>query len=485
MPRISWSGNADDQNEPAKLVRQLSSKVAGCHWLVGELRKLSERIVPGAIWQPQDTFHLTRLLGHQPLGALEIRVVAEILVASWSIKPQGESPFVPLKTELDDNAYQAFVKRMRERWTDLPTASKPEDARRGLASIIERAIEQYEARATELEENAESDLVGRDDKLMFDFSAEGEQLRSYELSNGRAMFRSLNELNKLRRAGGRAGSKPRFAAPLIEKEENARTDMRSADPASHPTRRDDRLTGETPVPQWESLTGETPVPQCENLTGETPVPQCESLTGETPVPHDDITTGTMPVTLVDSIKLQDPSAAPVAEDFHLAGPQPVLAADAVEAPSADRRAHIPNLDIEPNDGGGHLAHQRAVLRELAAHSPTPDPRTPLRKIDKVPKPDSRAEINRHPTTTNTWPLKPDELKMTIVRELRRREAEASVPHRLRRKDRRDRRVANKQIEPTNKSLELPFSNPILAPVHPADFSKILAEVHRECEGELK
>jgi hypothetical protein len=505
MPRISWSAIVDDCNEPAKLVQQLSATVSGCRWLLGELRKLHARLATGEVWQPQDTFRLTRLLGHQPLDSIDVRELAEVQVATWSINPHGENPYSALRTELDDREYQIFVTRVRERWTNMLDAGNPEEARRVLVSIVERAIETWEARTAELEQNAEADAVSGDDGLKFDASAEGEQLRRYELSSGRAMFRSLNELYKLRRAGQRAASMPRFAAKLVAQEQTGRTEDRGPNQAEKSV--DDGLTtgtlpgqlgDEIPTGKMpghlgdEMLTGKMPVPLNDEIpTGKMPVPLIVVTTDLTGAAGDGDTTGLLDhdasVPSADAnipIKLQNINNEPIAPDGHVAGLEPVLTTETFKSSTVDQSDHIPNLDIEPTEGDGHLARQHSVLVADAADGPTSDQRGQLQNLNNDPKPESMADLERHPTAASAWPLESGELKMTVLRELERREIEASRDARARARDRRGRSPAQMRVSRMPDLLEIPFKSPILQSLPPTSFSRLIDQVHHELEDEL-
>ena len=151
-----------------------------------------------------DKLKALRLMGYQPLDVLDVRLVLEIFLASAAIDGRGDDPFTSLKGELDDGEYNAFVKRVRERWTDMLDGRDSEEARRVLVSIVEQAIGELTAKAAVFEQNAERDAVRRADILAFDDSPTGRQLRKYEESCHRTVLRSLSELSKFRRAARRA-----------------------------------------------------------------------------------------------------------------------------------------------------------------------------------------------------------------------------------------------------------------------------------------
>jgi hypothetical protein len=207
-PRISWSADGD-VDDPAPLVRQIKASAAGCEVLLDEWRTLRSRLEPGHVWLSPDKFKALRMLGFQPLDCLNVRAAAEVFVASWAIDPRGGNAYSELKCELDDREHKAFVDRVRRRWPDMLDAGNPDEARRILLAIVDGSIADLEAEAAEHEKYADYDAIRRADCLAIDNSPECVRVRTYEQSCSRTMFRSLSELSKLRRAAGRASSKPR------------------------------------------------------------------------------------------------------------------------------------------------------------------------------------------------------------------------------------------------------------------------------------
>jgi hypothetical protein len=204
-PRTSWSGIADDPDDPGRLVRLLEATPGGLRWLEERWRELLAILVQNKVWQSHHKFKALRLLGKQPLNAADVRVVAEIFVASWAIDPRRDSAYAELKSELNDEEYDAFVTRVRAQWTDMLNAGDPEEARRVLVSIVERAIERLAGIAAVLLERAEGDLALTTASQSFDNSREGDLLRRYETSESRMMLRTLSEFAKLRKANLAAG----------------------------------------------------------------------------------------------------------------------------------------------------------------------------------------------------------------------------------------------------------------------------------------
>jgi hypothetical protein len=512
--RTSWSGVVPDPDDPTTLVRRIASTAAGVNWLLTEWRALGSLLEIGTAWQAPDKLKALRLMGYQPLDVLDVRLVLEIFVASAAIDGRGDDPFTSLKGELDDGEYNAFVKRVRERWPDMLNGRDLEEARRVLVSIVERAIGELTAKAAVFEQNAERDAVRRANLLAFDDSPTGRQLRKYEESCHRTVLRSLSELSKLRRAAERASSRP-LSAPAECEDRQATT---AGDGIFDP-----------------------PIDDCLFDTQHRGL----RIAGDDLEPTDN--------------DQGDPTTAEfdLTEPIQLAGyllpPQPVLTADADESSSSDSTEHAQNLDNEPIKGNGHLARQQLVLVAATAESMTPD----TQNLDNEPNeadwhlarqqpplaesttPDAQNLDNEpneadghlagqqpplavsttphaqnldnepneadghlarqqrfHPLNTqhrirNTASEPPglDDLKTTILRELCRREVKPTsvggdVTHRQNRRSRRDRGATTERGFRKPRTFDMRVGSPILASLPPVDFSRLLTEAHRELEKEL-
>jgi hypothetical protein len=198
--RTSYSGIIDDENDPDTIVRSLEATVPGCHWLLDRWRELRALLEPGKCWQSHHKFRGVRLLGKQPLSAVDYREVAEIFVGCWAIDPARPSAYVEIKSELGPEEYRAYLKRVRGHWTDMMNAGDSGEARRILVSIVERAIAQVMVKLVLAQERAKRDAQRIADSLSFDHTHEGELMRRYELGAHRKFGRSLNDYLKIRRA---------------------------------------------------------------------------------------------------------------------------------------------------------------------------------------------------------------------------------------------------------------------------------------------
>src|SRR5262249_58052655 len=100
LPRVSFSGIADDPDHPEALVHQLESTPAGCQWLLDRWAELRALVDSGQSWHSPDKLKAIRLLGKQPLRAADDRRVAAIFVASDELGHQNPEIFPQLRRQL-------------------------------------------------------------------------------------------------------------------------------------------------------------------------------------------------------------------------------------------------------------------------------------------------------------------------------------------------------------------------------------------------
>ena len=242
MPRISFSGLADDPDDPARLVLQLESTPAGCRWLLdrwAELRDLLEQDLP---WHSPDKFKAIRLLGKQPIDAVNVDEVASIFLACGVIDgrdPQKLDSFVELWNELLPGEEDRYKRRMLCRDTTFLTPEGEDEAKALLRGVVEKATTRLEALGAAHRERSNS--LEEANRLAFDGSVEGERLRRYQMSCNRALLRTLDTLLKLRRAAGKGQVGSPDPVGTADSETIEETSARTSSPRTtswrRPTRR--------------------------------------------------------------------------------------------------------------------------------------------------------------------------------------------------------------------------------------------------------
>jgi hypothetical protein len=168
--------------------------VAGCCWLLDRWAELRARLETGEVWTAPDQFKAIRLLGKQPLDAIDDPDVTLICLASAKLLPAGKGAdaFATIKNELRDcrlgnfeDEYSTYSKELSKRsFANL----QPHDAgaaREALRALIDRQTARLKLIEARNQEAALADAAGAADRLAFDPSLEGDKLRRYQLSAAR------------------------------------------------------------------------------------------------------------------------------------------------------------------------------------------------------------------------------------------------------------------------------------------------------------
>ena len=126
--RVSGSGDPEDPDDPARIVVRLEAMILGCAWLLdrwGELRALLE---DGLLWQPPDRLKAIRMLGRQPLEAVDDRRVMAVYLSCWAMNPAERNGFDDLINDLAPKERTVYLERLNGR---DPMAGMPENSRGG------------------------------------------------------------------------------------------------------------------------------------------------------------------------------------------------------------------------------------------------------------------------------------------------------------------------------------------------------------------
>ncbi len=211
----SSSGGADDANQPAKLVNQLEATAVGCTWLLHEWKLLRDRAVNG-LWFSLDRLKAIRLLGFQPVDAIDQRRVAMIYVASNGLMRLGETGFEDLCSDMSEVALERLLPRVKARFRDLFFDWTEADFRQMLIDLVDENVEPLQAKLEwHQKQNARCGGDRKADELGFDDSPRGASMRQYELRCKTSLERGVARFNKLapdrikgggNRAAGRDGS---------------------------------------------------------------------------------------------------------------------------------------------------------------------------------------------------------------------------------------------------------------------------------------
>ncbi len=202
--KVTTSGNrpnGEPYTNAAELVRKLESSAAGCQWMLAEWAILRKRAEEN-YWYGPDRFRATRLLGRQPVDAIDDERVATIYIASNGIKSFGRPAFADLRSDMEMRGIERFDKLVNARWLGLSRPADQAQCRRMLVELVDREVAQlnemlevHEEMSDVYDERAVADAGFGSDKR-------SHQVRQYKLSAVRAIYRGMGALEKRNRAEG-------------------------------------------------------------------------------------------------------------------------------------------------------------------------------------------------------------------------------------------------------------------------------------------
>jgi hypothetical protein len=204
-PRTSFSESPDDPDQPSLLVRRLQSSAAGCQWTLDRWDELGTLVECDLAWLSPDKLKAIRLLGMQPIDAVDDLDVARIFVACFVIRDKTGEPFQEIIYELFTREEAVFRQQVAARKLTVFMPKDAAEARAVLAEIVAHARGRLTAQLeVHLRRDSQTKALATD-RLAFDDSLPGETLRRYEMTSGRALNRTLELLLKLRRADETGG----------------------------------------------------------------------------------------------------------------------------------------------------------------------------------------------------------------------------------------------------------------------------------------
>jgi hypothetical protein len=219
-PRTSFSGLADDPDDPARLVLQLESTAAGCGWLLDRWAELRELLEEDLLWQSVDRFKAIRLLGKQPMDAADDPNVTVIYQSCWVLNPRVREldAFEDVWNELLAGEANLFRQRLADRAVEEFLPADQDEAKAKLLGIMGEVTDRLKSLARSHQERADADQAEETARLSFDDSKEGERLRRFQFACGRSLHKTLDTLLKLRRADEKQKPGPIPAAPTVPAE---------------------------------------------------------------------------------------------------------------------------------------------------------------------------------------------------------------------------------------------------------------------------
>ena len=349
VPLVSQSDLLDDPEDPQRLVLHLQATAGGCQWMLDRWSELRSILEEGLDWQSADKLKAVRLLGRQPIEAVDDRSVLTIFVACQAIESQPIIPIPEIWNELREYERMPYAQRLIGRGIQKLSPKDAAAVRQALYAIIDHATAQIAAKAEVHRMRAEINDSLAVDRLAFDDSPEAERLRRFDLACGRGLARSLDSLLKLRRAP-ESNECPSSVISEPTSEGEAVESSATANATIEPTVACENVTNEPtdayqreckvlktsrikitsriknedrrPTVGYEIVTNE-PTVGCENLTNE-PNDPCDIVTNE-PAAASEPAAGFENTTIEPTADHENPTDEPTAQAQNLTI-EPTLAA---------------------------------------------------------------------------------------------------------------------------------------------------------------
>ncbi|APW58998.1 hypothetical protein [Paludisphaera borealis] len=193
-------------DDPSAFVARLEESPEGAQWLLDRWVEMRCLIISNENWTFLDQFRFVRLLGKQPLAAIDDPELNEIFLAWETIEEKWGTRFwlqMQEMTPYEDPAFSAW-----RVWREIvPRPESPEAGVAFLRGIAEREIERLQDLLVDLEEIEGEDAMELAEQASFSASDTFERLRRFQTARTRDLLRTIDLLTKIRKAEAHA-SKP-------------------------------------------------------------------------------------------------------------------------------------------------------------------------------------------------------------------------------------------------------------------------------------
>ncbi len=208
----SRNRKATDPNKPSRIVRRLEKTSAGCEFLLCEWKRLRALAETG-FWLAPDRFRAARMLGRQPVDALEHREVAMIFVASRGIIRLGKNEFDDLRGDMDEHALDLFMLRVKARFSDLFHDSTVAECRKVLIDLADEHITRLSSKCARHIKKATANAARTIDKMGEDQSPKGASATQLELKCMNTIKRLMAPYQKEREDRPKGGGRRAAGCP--------------------------------------------------------------------------------------------------------------------------------------------------------------------------------------------------------------------------------------------------------------------------------
>jgi hypothetical protein len=207
--RTSGNGDPEDPNDPHLLVRELQRSQKGCEWLIQQWEEIRAQLEPGRSLMGFHRLKLVRLIGRQPVQAVEDRRVALIYVASNEIEHLDDGPFAELESDMSCERVSLFERNVEQQWPDLFDIEGEAQARAALIELVDQNLVRLDERLQVHEENAEATGEETMRERRVDTTTEGKYLSAHKKRCERAFHRGLEACQKYKRGNRDEGRRRR------------------------------------------------------------------------------------------------------------------------------------------------------------------------------------------------------------------------------------------------------------------------------------
>jgi len=195
-------------DDPSAFVAHLEESVEGTRWLLDRWVEMRCLIISDENWTFLDQFRFVRLLGKQPLAAIDDPELNEIFLAWETIEEKWGTRFwhqMQEMTPYEDPAFSAW-----RVWREIVPRPDGHDAAVAvLRGVADREIARLEELLVDLEEIEGDDALERAEIASFSASDGAERLRRFQSARTRELLRTIELLAKIRKAGTpKAAEKP-------------------------------------------------------------------------------------------------------------------------------------------------------------------------------------------------------------------------------------------------------------------------------------
>ena len=141
------------------------------------------RLEPGKFWESSDKFKAARLLGRQPLDAIDEPDVAYMYLGAYAINPNDRHAFMELRAELSDQELARFIEGIKRQIGPTINPGDWDCGRNLLKCIVDEHIRRLQVIALEHEENRLRSMLKREPlRLRDDETPDGERFKRYDLA---------------------------------------------------------------------------------------------------------------------------------------------------------------------------------------------------------------------------------------------------------------------------------------------------------------